>query len=54
MLVQYGLWIALGCALAAIVYGIVSVRWVLAKSPGNARMQEIAAAVQEGAMAYLN
>jgi K(+)-stimulated pyrophosphate-energized sodium pump len=45
MLVANGLWIALGCALAAIVYGIVSVRWVLAKSPGNACMQEIAAAV---------
>ncbi len=54
MLVENGLWIALGCALAAIVYGVISVRWVLAKSPGNARMQEIAAAVQEGAMAYLN
>ena len=54
MLVANGLWIALGCAVAAIVYGIFSMRWVLAKSPGNARMQEIAAAVQEGAMAYLN
>jgi len=54
MLVANGLWIALGCALAAIIYGIFSVRWVLAKSAGNARMQEIAAAVQEGAMAYLN
>ncbi|HUS25014.1 MAG TPA: sodium-translocating pyrophosphatase [Candidatus Binatia bacterium] len=53
-LVTQGLWIAIVCALAAIVYGVFSVRWVLAKSPGNARMQEIAAAVQEGAMAYLN
>src|ERR1041384_3584079 len=54
MLVQNGLWIALACAVAAIVYGVVSVRWILAQSAGNARMQEIAAAVQEGAMAYLN
>ncbi|HWP94702.1 MAG TPA: sodium-translocating pyrophosphatase [Gammaproteobacteria bacterium] len=54
MLVDYGLWIALGCALAAIAYGVVSVRWVLARPAGNERMQQIAAAVQEGAMAYLN
>ncbi len=54
MLQQYGLWIALGCALVAILYGALSVRWVLAKSPGNERMQEIAAAIQEGAKAYLN
>ena len=54
MLVEYGLWITLGCALLALVYGIWSVRWVLAKPAGNARMQEIAGAVQEGARAYLN
>lgn len=54
MLVEYGLWITLGCALLALVYGVWSVRWVLAKPAGNARMQEIAGAVQEGARAYLN
>ncbi|MFP5350700.1 MAG: sodium/proton-translocating pyrophosphatase, partial [Gammaproteobacteria bacterium] len=45
---------ALICAGAAIVYGIVSIRWVLAKPTGSERMREIAAAIQEGASAYLN
>ena len=54
MLQQYGLWIVLACAVLAILYGALSVRWILAQSPGNARMQEIAAAIQEGAKAYLN
>jgi K(+)-stimulated pyrophosphate-energized sodium pump len=38
----------------AIVYGIITSSQVLSASPGNARMQEIAAAIQEGAQAYLN
>jgi K(+)-stimulated pyrophosphate-energized sodium pump len=49
-----GLIFALLCAAGAIVYGALSVSWILAKPAGNARMQEIAAAVQEGAKAYLN
>ncbi len=49
-----GLIFALICAVAAIVYGIVSVGWIMKKPSGNDRMREIAAAVQAGAQAYLN
>jgi K(+)-stimulated pyrophosphate-energized sodium pump len=45
---------ALVCAAGALVYGGLSVQWILAKPAGSERMQEIAAAIQEGAKAYLN
>jgi K(+)-stimulated pyrophosphate-energized sodium pump len=52
-LTDYGIIIALACAGAALVYGIVTSRWLLSQSPGNEEMQRISAAVQEGAQAYL-
>jgi K(+)-stimulated pyrophosphate-energized sodium pump len=45
--------ISLLCAGGALVYGIVSIKWVLDKPAGNDRMQEIAKAIQQGASAYL-
>jgi len=53
LLIDYGVIVALVCAAAAVVYGATTARWLLAKSPGNERMQEISNAVQEGAQAYL-
>ncbi len=54
MLEQHGLTLALICAGVAIIYGVLAARWILKQPAGNSRMQEIAAAVQEGASAYLN
>jgi K(+)-stimulated pyrophosphate-energized sodium pump len=51
---NHGVIVALVCAAAALVYGVLTSRQLLALSPGSERMRSISAAVQEGARAYLN
>ena len=53
-LAHHGVLVALVCSGAAVVYGILTARSLLALSPGNEQMRSISAAVQEGARAYLN
>ncbi len=52
-LTSYGPLVALACSAAAVLYGALITRRLLAASPGNEQMQEISGAVQEGARAYL-
>ncbi|MBZ0148190.1 MAG: sodium/proton-translocating pyrophosphatase, partial [Pseudorhodoplanes sp.] len=47
------LWVIIACGLLAIVYGVWATWSVMQASAGTAKMQEIAAAVREGAQAYL-
>jgi K(+)-stimulated pyrophosphate-energized sodium pump len=51
---QMAYFVIIACGVLALVYGLITSRQVLAADAGTARMQEISAAVQEGARAYLN
>jgi K(+)-stimulated pyrophosphate-energized sodium pump len=52
-MLQYAYELVLACGILALLYGVYLARSVLALSPGNEKMQSIAAAIQEGARAYL-
>ena len=54
VLMSTGLVVAILCAFAALIYGVVTIRWVLARPDGDEKMRSIAQAIQEGAQAYLN
>ena len=51
---ELALWLSIGAGALAVLFGVFSTRWILNQSAGNERMQTIAAAVQEGAKAYMN
>ncbi len=51
---ELALWLSIGAGALAILFGIFSTQWILKQPAGSDRMQEIAAAIQEGAKAYMD
>ncbi len=51
---ELALWLSIGAGALAILFGLFSTQWILKQPAGNSRMQEIAAAIQEGAKAYMD
>ena len=48
------LWLSISAGVLAILYGVVSAKWIVNQSAGNEKMQQIAGFIQEGANAYMN
>jgi len=51
---ELALWLSIGAGALAILFGVFSTQWILKQPAGSERMQEIAAAIQEGAKAYMD
>jgi K(+)-stimulated pyrophosphate-energized sodium pump len=51
---ELALWLSIGAGVLAILFGVISTQWVLKQPAGSSRMQEISAAIQEGAKAYMD
>jgi len=51
---ELALWLSIGAGGLAILFGIISTQWILKQPAGSSHMQEISAAIQEGANAYMN
>ena len=49
---EFALWLSIGAGALAILFGVFSTQWILKQPAGSSRMQEISAAIQEGAKAY--